>query len=494
MKKTTSAQNTEIHPSIQLPGRQANVWLKIILALSYAFLMILIIQSITSPPQIFFDTSDYLRQSQMNPWRLEFYFYPIEKIQDFYNPIYPRFFRPFIYPLILTLVKAIFTDHSLYITTLLQKIFYIASTLIFSAILANFLNGKKYVLAFFILLLTFFISPMWSQWTASILTESFTLSFYLLLMSCLLLQFHRSYHHWSLKVATLLLMFLFAGIRDIDLYMLATTSLLLLAIGFISKDTKRKNLSLFYLLGAMLIISVCQLSIMVEHRQFATLADSIDNRATCQQDETLLKAYQQAGMPPQNLNSRFTGRDGFRPTIQIAQKHPVLYHWLLSKKSSHTYARYLLTHPYYSLIVPFSHALIEKEYHQCDRFRYNLDYASSIPQAFSPSLLLVRPYSDIPTNIMIILTKVIVVIPLLLFLLSLSISLFFKRSLVKNNPHLLVGLATMGSSLLVLLICWHGETQEVTRHSLIPVLQFYLACFYCSMALFNKYLAERHIN
>jgi len=496
MKNITSVPNKTFSYNIQLSGKNIYLCLYILIALNYVFFANVTIQSITHPIQFFFDSSDYLRQMLMNPLTRDFYFYPIKKIQDFSNPIYPHFSRPFIYPLILALVhKMALPDYLLYSTVLVQKILYITSTLIFSAVFAKLLQPKKYALLLFALLLIFFISPVWSQWVASILTESCTISFYLLLSSCLLLQFHKSYQHWTLKLATLLVMFLFAGIRDINLYILATTSILLLAVGFASNDNRRRNLSLFYLLGTVIIISICQLSIMAEHRQVATLIDSIDSRAACQQDATLLNAYQQAGMPPQNLEA-VRARETYLASepLKIAQENPSLYHWLLSSNSSHAYAHYLLTHPYYTFIMPFNHALIEKEYRQCNRYRHHQDLASSIPQAFSPSLLLVEPYSYIPTDIIIILIEIIVAIPLLLFLLSFGISVFFKRHLLKSNPHFLVGLALMGSSLVVLLICWHAETQEVTRHSLIPVLQFYLACFYCSIALFNKYLENSQRN
>jgi len=469
--------------------------LNIIIAFSYALLVYLITHTFLAFSWFLWDIPDYLWQAHLTP--LNIAFYPVATISDFSNIPLPAFFRPFIYPLLLKFVSTITRGlHDSYYMYLYQKIFYVISTLTFSIIFAQLIPHKKYRVVFLSLLLIFFLSPQWLQWINMLYTESFALCFYLLLLACLLLQFHKSYQHWALSLMTLIVMFAFAGIRDTNIYILFLTTILVLITGFINKQPSyKKRLSILYFVAALFIIGFCQLSILTEHRQLATLIDSIDNRLACQQDLSLLKTYERYGMPQQNFDkTRASQIYVFHGRQDIAKNNPTLNRWLFSTDSSHAYAHYLLTHPYYTFIMPFNRRLIENEYNQCQRYKNHRDLATSIPQAFSANYIRIHYVKNNAIKEIIFAAKIITPIPFVLFLLSLLLTLIFKRRYFKKNLHFLVGLASIGSSSIALLICWHGEVLEVPRHSLIPILQFYLACFYCSMALFNKYLAEKEIH
>lgn len=289
--------------------------------------------------KLFPDSYDYLAQSKMDIFSVNFWF--PEKTKGFYP-------RPFTVPLI---YKIIGSDVSLIV--IWQKVIHFLSAILLCISVSLFIKRQflKYLLSAFICI----VFCWWNilGWTQLILSESLSFSFIWIWVSSLLfwVRFNTRLT-FSLHLLSALL-FLFT--RDSWSYVL----ILFYVLGLVTAYLFAKNLlkpTLILLLTCCLAFIVQQKAIERGERQKMPIINNLVVRII--QDSSYLHYFTSKGMPMgEELRQEYHTIDFTNDENRIliyelynSKKYEPLFDWVV-KNGKSTYLKFMLAHPSYPLML-----------------------------------------------------------------------------------------------------------------------------------------------
>jgi hypothetical protein len=230
------------------------------------------------------------------------------------------------------------------------------------ASLIYLLSGRRrmsYYLGIAILLIS--MQASYLLWINQIMTESLSVSFFLLLVVCFWMVLQKgSGRCWFWFVALLFFSLLSSQIRDSNAYLILLAALLWLVISLFKKD--KRVFAVVYFVCAVLMFSYSSWTTQLGHRGAVSKLNVITLRVLHQPEA---KAYfYQHGMPlvlheqimPKVLQSLLvrTFIEGTEANAKLAQQQGPGVAWV-ERHFSKVFLSYLLTHPRYQF-APFWHA------------------------------------------------------------------------------------------------------------------------------------------
>ena len=283
-------------------------------------------------------------------------------------------------------------------------------------------------------------------WNNSILSESLALSTLVVIVSAALLLVERpTWPRVALLVAASLL---FAATRDTGI----ATVAMFAVVAFIAHAISRRSPSpsrhwLAAGLALTCVVVVTGSGLVVSDRSSATIGDVYYVRVFAYPDRVAWFAAH--GMPERAAIDRFA-KDaprtvGAAPTAFITPSTPgfgPLWRWM-DQHASTTYYEYLATHPLYVLTAPLVRPEMAYNFAQGD-----LNFYAAAGRLSSPATPLVWP--DVVGFGLIV---------LLAFIASVWYAAWRQRAWR-------VAIVVAGIGVLAMLVVWHGDGQETTRHTI----------------------------
>jgi len=315
----------------------------------------------------------------------------------------------------------------------------------------------------FIVILGFSLTPTVQVWNHTALSESFTISSTVLILTILIALLQ----DWKWKLFFLLI-FLFTywmSIHEVNLYIG-----LLAALSFFILGTLRKQFRIYWLvsicIGVIFVINFQLSSAYGLPRWALPLAEVITKRIL--PNPEYLGFFETNGMPvtPElmALSGRWAHSDNYAIINSVELRR--FSKWLFGNGNV-VYARFLLAHPLYTIISP----LEEK------KILLATDYNKSIPiPDYTPAL---------PAQI----NELVYPIGWYIFYFLLALItvgfIFLKNLRTKNSVYWLVFLFFF-ISIPYLYLSWHGDALDIARHAVVANIQFHLGIWLLLLLSLDK--------
>jgi hypothetical protein len=286
-----------------------------------------------------------------------------------------------------------------------------------------------------------------TQWDASVLSESISLSALALIFASSLWMASR--YTWRSAAVFVAACTIYAADRDQGIWLVALVGV---AIGvyalwrLILEGRARAARAGFLAIAMLVVAGLTGLGALSSHRNAENIADVYYVRIFPFPSRVAWFAAQ--GMPEAQLIDQAVARSPrtqgqalvFVPDMSEAQWAP-LNRWF-PDNAARVYIEYLVTHPGYVLTAPFSRP--ELAFDNADG---NLaDYG--VPSQFLPGV----PHVFFPGWVIEVLGGIVA-----------AILIFLRRQMRSAEVRVLAALGFAG--VIALLIAWHGDSQEVTRHT-----------------------------
>ena len=306
--------------------------------------------------------------------------------------------------------------------------------------------GWRRVVAFWVIL-AFATSFPITLWNRSVLSESLSMSMLALVFAGFLWTAQRI--TWPRVVATVAACLCFATTRDAQVW---TVAILGLGTGVYSLTRINRNRRLALRTGVLAmclltVVGVTEWGAVASHRTVEDVADVFYVRIFPFPDRVAWFAAH--GMPQQravDALARATGTEGTAKVVGFSAHDPAfrrLERWIAADGSS-TYLLWLATHPWYVVSEP-----LQRPERSFNFAQGNLNfYATTTNQMKSPLTVVLWPP----------LLELIILSALALYLAVLSGSW-------RLRPWRMA-LALSLTGMLAMLAAWHGDGQEVTRHTI----------------------------
>lgn len=299
-------------------------------------------------------------------------------------------------------------------------------------------------------------------WDRHILTESFSISLFLLIVS-LSLSFIRKAQGEILFLACVIAFF-YAGMKGTNPYMLLALSFLIYATPLLQKRQWKIGFvlcgSAFLTFAAFNIYSADK-----GYRGVVPLMNVLNSRVIAEGYEDIYEAFRGAGMP--EVPQTFYEQHWYAPFDSV----PGLEDWLLEKGPG-VYKQYLITHPGYLFVRPFTTPVS----------KYNLP----VYRYYDSYLALYGQSQAIGTTVFFGRHSFVV------FLLVGIATLLVARKRLKrvNSLETIFFAYIFVSGILLSLVVWHGDVIENSRHMMQVTIQLRLAIvlivLYCINTFYSR--------
>lgn len=407
---------------------------------------------------IWFDSAQYASVSLRSVWSKEFW-------SDGIPPLYPFFLKYFhllsigsteseinvlsLYSFTPMIVKGLVNlpDFPFYFVkdnftiipiSLLQLFFSIFSWVVFS--LSFSFRFKLFYIKLFSIILILLIGSESSVilWDKQILTESFSISLLVLTFSCLV-------HMKIILNKNIYIIFFILILVFLSFIKITNNYLLMLLIPFMTlhfwMSGFNNKLKYYFVCTAILsLFTLNQYILFKGDRTHVPMKDLISSRISTTGYEDIYDYFKDAGMP--KIPKYMIGKSWTAPF----EDYPELYDWWLNK-SSHTYQKYLISHPGYFFLRPF---------------QYKNNINKPVYNYLTPKL---RYYDRVtPHKLQIIFTDTF----LYFIFVALSVLYFFipKENIKCRIDDIILSVFVLLSGIILYLIIWHADHGELDRHLL----------------------------
>lgn len=243
--------------------------------------------------------------------------------------------KPWTLPLYL---KALPDDRNLTLLTTVQWAISVASWLALAFVLARFVRPRLVAL---VPVLLVGLLPVVTDWDATVLSESLALSLTALLLAAALLV---AEHPTAWRTAALVVVgFLWAGIRETDVYILPLLVLPLAALHW-----RRRAAAATIVLATAATVGLGLWSLEHGRRWYQPILDITGQRILTSEEP--LRYYEEHGMPVTPVLLRQAGR--YWRAFEYNPELRAFRGWVLEDGQA-TYRSFLLTHPGYVLARPW---------------------------------------------------------------------------------------------------------------------------------------------
>lgn len=351
---------------------------------------------------------------------------------------------------------------------------------------ASYMRSKRTTIAGFAAVLVFSCSVWVTQWDAVLLSESVSLSLTAGVLALWLLVARRP--TWPVVVAVLAGWTLWVFARDTNAYV-GLVALPALAVWAVASPAPRAK-ALVLAGGVALLFTLSGLSASPDrsprHRWVTPMFNVLGARILV--DEGRTQWFSARGLPVTPLlesqAGAIAGLSGPHgetpPPLWASPELDAARSWVLADMRG-TYARYLLTHPGYALAPLVSHReeLLSVEPRTTLPENYPLShYRPAEARAVLPGLLdglvFPRPAWGVLASALVVAGVAGVAV---------------RRT--RPGRHWLVPVATLAVTPAHLLLVWHGDAAEVTRHAIVATVSVRLALVLLAVLAVDELLAPR---
>jgi hypothetical protein len=460
----------------QTPENQQNLLILVFLCLCFVVIRFYLLQS-TDNVLIWFDSVTYASIAKQPVWSREFWFGVSPSFYPFlmkYFWIRPELSSPIaccqsfipgltIIPLKplpemdIKLAEYVVGSYSLGSIMIFHWLISVVSWIVLGLNVYLRLNNNvmKWIGVIFVFALGCEISVV--IWDRNILTESISISFLVLISAMLIKGFDNNSK--NLFIILLLSLFLYLNLRVTHLYFLIFTSIWLFVVMYrIRKFSWIATLALF----VTLLFAVNQYIMFKADRSITPIRSIVSSRIMSPGFEDIRSYFESNGMP--SIPDPIIGQLWFAPYAD----YPDLDYWIKNDASA-LYQKYLLTHPGYFFLKPFT--------------RYNIAN-KSLPDVFTPNLNWQIPDKQKGLNLFFSdrILWLLIVFPAILLLQYVR-----KRPLLVNGHLVALGAFLMVSGFLLGLINWHGDLVELNRHITPSMLQVRLGLLLLVFGMLDFY-------